>query len=142
MSITFKYVHVQRLDKTLWRAPFIPVHIHDANGRTIIVNALIDSGADTTVIPSDLAELLGLKQTEELETGGIGGKVKVKKTKLNFILKGEHERHSLLVPALVLQDANNSTPLLLGRNGFFEHFHITFKQDKEQMVLKKITPQR
>ncbi|RJQ20232.1 hypothetical protein C4580_04310 [Candidatus Woesearchaeota archaeon] len=140
MAIIFKYVRVSRPDKTLWKAPFIPAHIHDAHGRAIIVNALIDSGADTTVIPKDLAEVLGLKQTDTLETGGIGGKVNVRKTRLTFTLKGKHEHYPLTVPALVLQDATNSTPLLPGRNGFFEQFHITFKQDKEEIILKKTEP--
>jgi len=135
-------VHVSRPDKTLWRAPFIPLEVHEVNGRRIIINALVDSGADTTVIPKDPAEVLNLKQTDALETGGIGAKVHVRKTKLTFTLKGGHETYHLTVPALVLQDSNNSTPLILGRNGFFENFHVTFKQDREEIVLKKTEPKR
>jgi hypothetical protein len=46
------------------------------------------------------------------------------------------------VPALILQDPDADVPLLLGRHGFFENFHITFKQDEEKIVLKKINPRR
>jgi len=104
------------------------------------VIALIDSGADNTVVPKDLAELLGLKENVESETGGIGGKVKTKKSRLRFKIKNNRESYTLDVPVLVLQDKNADVPLLLGRHGFFEQFHITFKQDDEKIVLKKVSP--
>lgn len=138
MSIILKYVHIKRQDKTLWRAPIIPIFVHDKDGKLLIINALVDSGADNTVVPKALAELLGLKEEDQLETGGIGGKVTVKKSKMSITIKGIRESYSFVIPVLVLQDAENSVPLLLGRNGFFEHFHITFKQDEEKIILKKI----
>ena len=105
------------------------------------VVGLVDSGADTTVVPRDLADLLGMKENAaSTETGGIGGKVKVKRSRLHFMLEGNRERYSLDVPALILQDNDNDVPLLLGRHGFFEHFHITFKQDEQKVVLKRINP--
>lgn len=143
MPITFKYVHVPRPDGTLRKAPYIPIFVIDKAGKLVRVVALIDSGADFTIIPKDLAGLLGLKEDqEEANTGGIGGKVKVKRTHFNFDVIGSRERYSLSVPALILQDGGSDVPLLLGRNGFFENFHITFKQDEEKIVLKKINPLR
>ncbi|MBU0627865.1 MAG: retropepsin-like domain-containing protein, partial [Nanoarchaeota archaeon] len=98
-------------------------------------------GADTTVVPKDLAELLDLKEEGiDSETAGIGGTVNVKKSRLKFKIKGNRESYSLNVPALILQDSNADVPLLLGRHGFFEHFHITFKQNEEKIILKKISP--
>ncbi len=143
MSLIFRYIHVQRPDGTLRQAPFIPVHVRNKFGRLMKVVALLDSGADNTVIPKDLAELLGLKESkEESDTGGIGGKVKVKKSRLRFRLKGDRENYPLDVPALVLQDNGIDVPLILGRHGFFEYFEITFKQNKEKIVLKKISPNK
>ena len=85
--------------------------------------------------------MLGMKENAaSTETGGIGGKVKVKRSRLRFMLEGNRERYSLDVPALILQDNDNDVPLLLGRHGFFEHFHITFKQDEQKVVLKRINP--
>ena len=141
MSIIFRYVHVPRQDGTLRRAPFIPIIVRNKFGKTMNVVALLDSGADNTVIPKDLADVLGLKEHNvEAETGGIGGKVKVKKSRFSFRIKGVRESYSLDVPVLVLQEANMDVPLLLGRRGFFENFHITFKQNEEKIVLKKIQP--
>lgn len=139
----FRYVHVPRPDGTLRRAPYIPLKITNKFGKPMDVVALLDSGADTTVVPKDLAEVLGLKLEDlETETGGIGGKVRVKKSRLSFRISGGHESHSLSVPALVLQDENADVPLLLGRHGFFEQFEITFRQDAEKIILKKISPKK
>jgi hypothetical protein len=77
-----------------------------------------------------------LKEGEEIETGGIGGSVKVRKSKLNVIVKGRRESYPLNLDVLVLQN-KSPIPLIFGRNGFFEKFHITFKQDEEKIVLKK-----
>jgi len=107
------------------------------------VVALLDSGADTTVIPKDLAEILGIKEKPpDSETGGIGGKVKVNESRFRFKLQGNRESYSLDVPALVLQDPDADVPLLLGRHGFFENFHIIIKQNEEKIVLKKINPKK
>lgn len=143
MSIIFRYVHVPRADGTLRQAPFIPILVTNKFGRTMEIVALLDSGADNTVIPKDLAEILDLKEHEiEGETGGIGGKVKVRTSRLHFRIKGDREDYSLDVPALVLQNPDSDVPLLLGRHGFFEHFHITFKQDEEKIILKKTSPKK
>ena len=144
MAIIFRYVHIPRPDGTLRAAPFIPLTLRDSSDKQLRVIALLDSGADETVIPKDLAEVLGLKeQGDETDTGGIGGKVKVKKTRLSLrIGVGQRECYNLSIPALILQDKNQDVPLLLGRHGFFEHFHITFKQDEEKIVLTKINPRK
>ena len=139
MSIIFRYVHVQRADGTLRRAPYVPVWVRNNQGQLLQILALVDSGADFTVIPTDLAELLGLRQDAyATTTAGIGGKVDVKKTVFSFEIKNIREHYSLSVPALILQDQNSDVPLLLGRNGFFEEFHVTFKQHEEKIILKKI----
>lgn len=138
MAIIQRYVRVPRADGTLRRAPFVPVFLTCDDGKKILVHGLIDSGADNTVVPKKLANLLGLKERDELETGGVGGLVKVKNSKMNLTLVGKREKYSFDVSVLVLQDEGNTVPLLLGRNGFFEQFHITFRQNEEKIVLKKI----
>ena len=140
MAITFRYEKVPRRDGTLRKAPYIPIYVRIKEGKLIKVVALLDTGADTTVIPNDLAEVLGLKQTESLETGGIGGKTKVKKSRLTLEIKGEHEKHQLTIPVLVLQNRSEDVPLILGRSGFFENFNIIIRQNEEKITLKKIQP--
>lgn len=143
MAITFRYANVPRPDGTLRHAPYVPIYIQDKKGKQIRIVSLIDSGADDTVVPKDLAILLGLSEKgNETETAGIGGRVRVKESRLSLSVRGEHEQYSFEIPVLILQDENINVPLLLGRHGFFEHFHITFKQDQQKIVLKKIQPTR
>jgi len=138
MALLFRYVHVPRSDKTLRHAPFIPVLAHSAEGKLLEIIALVDSGADNIVIPRDLAEILGLKLGDALETAGIGGKVPVRKASFTFTVKQGREAHSVTATALVLMDSGQDIPLILGRNGFFEQFDITFRQKEEKLVLKKV----
>jgi hypothetical protein len=91
-----------------------------------------------------LAVLLGLeeKASETETTAGIGGHVEVTRANCSFVIKGKHESHTITLNALVIQDVDSPVPPLLGRNGFFEHFHITFKQNEEKLILKKVAPNR
>jgi len=144
MAIIFKYVHVPRKDGTLRRAPYIPIFVNNKEGKLIRLVALIDSGADYSIVPKDLAIFLGLKEHDvgEGKTSGIGGDVNVRGSTLRFAVKGDRENYPLEVPVLILQDENLDVPLLLGRNGFFEEFEITFKQNEEKIYLKKINPNK
>ena|SRR3989338_2550865 len=142
MALIFKYAHVPRKDGSLRQAPYLPIYAKNRFGQTMRILALIDSGADSTVIPKDLAMLLGLGGKEYGKTGGIGGEVKVKYSRFRFNVIGNRERYSLDVPALILDQENSDVPLLLGRHGFFENFHITFRQNEEKIILKRIQPKR
>ena len=138
MAIIFRYEHVPRPDGTLRKAPYIPIYARTADGRLIKVVALLDTGADTTVVPKDLAEVLGLKEGKEQDTGGIGGNTKVKQSRMQFVIKGQHEEHRLSIPVLILQNRKADVPLLLGRSGFFENFNITIRQNEEKITIKKV----
>lgn len=100
--------------------------------------ALLDSGADISVIPKDVAELLGLDMTGETEKAtGIGGKVPAVQTTLNIELGKPHEMHQFNIPVkIILSDNDEEIPILLGRAGFFDRFVIIFDQKDEKVVLK------
>ncbi|MFH1589723.1 MAG: hypothetical protein ABIB43_04115 [archaeon] len=87
MTIVFRYIHIQRPDGTLKKAPYIPVYLRNKDGKLIKVAGLLDSGADNTIVPEDLAIILGLKEEESSAsiTKGIGGDVKT--TSSRFILE-------------------------------------------------------
>lgn len=123
MALVFRYASLLRSDGTLHHAPIIKVFAHTVEGRFIEVAALVDSGADSTVVPADLAVVLGLSLGEEIKTGGLGGMVLARKSMLSFTLAKGREKYVLTAPALVLVD-NVDVPLILGRNGFFEQFHV------------------
>ena len=139
MSITFRYLHIRRKDGTLKEAPYIPVFLRNKDNKLIRLAGLLDSGADNTIVPEDLAKILGLKEEKnsEDETKGIGGKVRTAKSRLHLRVKNERESYILEIPVLILKDDSSNVPLLLGRQGFFEHFDITFRQNEKKIVLKK-----
>ena len=142
MSIIFRYIHIARPDGTLKKAPYIPIYLRNKEGKVIQVAGLLDSGADNTVIPEDLAKVLGLKEEKNSAdvTKGIGGNVKTTSSTIHLTIKNEHEKYSLDIPVLILKDDKSEVPLLLGRQGIFEHFDITFRQNDEKIVLKKVKP--
>jgi len=83
MPIIYRYGHVPRKDGTLRHAPFIPIVVKNKFGQAMKVIGLVDSGADNTVVPKDLADLLGIKgDSTTTEIGGIGGKVNVKRSRM------------------------------------------------------------
>ncbi|RJQ17150.1 hypothetical protein C4573_03795 [Candidatus Woesearchaeota archaeon] len=90
MALVFKYKPIKR-QHILKKAPFIPVFIESTQGTLYEFMGLIDSGADNTVIPYDLAVLLGLDLGEEKLTRGIGGSAKARTSSCLFSFKNDWE---------------------------------------------------
>ena len=137
MTLNFKYKTVKRPDGSETRTPSIPIILH---GETIKFNTigLIDSGADISAISKDLADLLGINLGNNVISAfGIGGKVDSIESKLKLTLEKGHESYFLEIPVKVIL-GNFDFPILLGREGFFEEFVISFHQSQEKVTLKKI----
>lgn len=93
----------------------------------------IDSGADVTLIPLSLGELLGFKIEDEKieEVGGIRGAVPVIYKKWQIKI-GEGVFPILLAWALI-----EEVPPLLGRADVFDNFEVTFKQKQGLIIFEK-----
>lgn len=137
MTLVFRYMDKYEAGK-LWKAPLVPVHIQDRNGNVLKIDALIDSGSDNIVVPKRLAMLLDLKEQEMSTSEGIGGTVETRKSQMVITIKNGDEVYALQLPVMILQDETSDIPLLLGRTGFFDHFHITFKHNQETIILEKV----
>jgi len=137
MSLTFKYKRVKRQNNTEIKSPSIPITISGSGGRYQFI-ALLDSGADISVIPKDVAELLNLNiDGKKEEAKGIGGKVPAVQTTLNLEVGKPHEIYQFNIPVkVILTDSGEELPILLGRAGFFDKFVITFDQRNEKVILK------
>ena len=61
----------------------------------MIVQALIDSGADGVIIPKIMAEFFGLEEGAISKSQGIGGVVHVKKSRITLTVKNEGESYTL-----------------------------------------------
>lgn len=137
MAITFKYKLIERPEplKPI-RSPSVPITLAGPKD-SIDVVALVDSGADTSAIPRGIAEILGLDLSGERENIiGIGGKSPAVKTLARITIQRGHERYSFPLKVYVLLEAEDF-PILVGRQGFFENFDVTFRENDKKLILKK-----
>jgi hypothetical protein len=137
MAMTFKYKISKRPDGSEIKTPSIPIKIFGSN-ISFDTFSLLDSGADISVIPKNLAELLGINiEGEKTSAFGIGGKVECVERKIIIYISKGHENYTLTIPVKVIL-GNYSFPVLLGRQGFFEEFIIAFDQGLQKITLKKV----
>jgi hypothetical protein len=98
---------------------------------------LLDSGADISAMPKDVAEILGLDLSGKKEPAfGIGGQVSAVPTSVNVSIEKGHERYNFRIPVKVIL-GNYDFPVLLGRAGIFDKFKITFDHSNEKVFLKR-----
>ncbi|MEK6898887.1 MAG: aspartyl protease family protein [Nanoarchaeota archaeon] len=139
MALSFKYKSIQRPNGIGVKSPVIPVVLSGNGSIKQEFVALIDSGADLSVIPEDVAELLNLNLKKTIEKSrGIGGEVDVKNTEMNLSIKKGHESYTFSIPVQVVL-GDSKIPPLLGRRGFFDKFRITFDQANFSISLKRNT---
>lgn len=94
---------------------------------------LFDSGADCTMLQKSHGELLGLdfKHLPTVIVRGIGGRdIKACKSAVTLRIDGR-----VLPPIPCLYADSDKTPLLLGREGFFDLFSITLDNRRKRIVL-------
>ncbi len=134
MSLSFRYKAVKRPDSTIVKTPSIPIILHGTEPFNTL--ALLDSGADMSVLPLPIAEILGLDMSgEKLPAYGIGGIVESVQTKVVVTIEKGHEHYNFSLPVKIVL-GKYDFPMLLGRAGFFDRFIITFYHAGEKIVLK------
>lgn len=118
-------------------AAFLPVQIslHSANSpRTKRFEALIDSGAARCLYHASLAAAIGLdlKSGEVEALSGIGG------TDISWL--HDITLYTFGGPIKMRAGFKENLPIaaLLGMNGFFDHFNITFEGAAQNCILDRI----
>src|SRR3989344_672035 len=128
MAMSFKYKAIKRPNGELVKLPLIPVAITGKSSIKVEVGALIDSGADISIVPKDIAEFLVINLDGEKDRyKGIGGEVDVINTILQINIQKGHESYDFQIPAQVIL-TDEKIPFLLGRTKFFDEFQILFDQ--------------
>ncbi len=138
MTISFNYKKVDRpppLEPDY--SPMLPVTLQYKD-KSVDVLALLDSGADTLVVPKGIAEILGIDLSGQKETVIGIGKAEAIDTTIDLILQHKYNKYHIRAEAKVILTANDSFPVLLGRADFFEAFHITFKENEKKVSLKHV----
>ena len=112
--------------------PSIPISIVGPDQR-VDVMALIDSGADISLFPYSIAELIGapldLKELREIHGLGQSGVPYILGTATMVI--AESEMTARVAWALI-----DEAPLVLGRLDVFESFVIEFREYEDRIVIE------
>jgi hypothetical protein len=134
MALTFRYK--KRADGSYF--PHVPLTLHGEI--TVDIVAFVDSGADVSIMPKSLADAIGVKRHEKSEVVGLGGKKEGVHASLNCSLATGHEPYRFRISVVIIDDEElaKDVPLVLGREGFFEHFEITFREKEKRLILKKV----
>ena len=115
------------------KIPLIPVAFIGESGRKTIY-ALLDSGADTIIIPLELAKELGVRLKEMSEPiRGVGGTTKGYEGYVFFELGiGERKRPygEIFVRACELKNI-----IIVGRKPVFDDYKIEFLQFDNKIIL-------
>ena len=100
---------------------------------------IIDSGADSSIMPKEVAEVLSIdmEKLEEDEIITVNGQiVKVKRAYFDVSFKDLRESKIInKVPFHISLD-NSLKDIVIGRAGIFDHFTVTFEQMYKRVGLK------
>lgn len=138
MVLNYNYHQLPNKKGQNVKTPTIPVILKGRSVTSIEVRALIDSGADVSVIPKALAEFLDLDLSGETDKSyGLSGEVNVKNTKMEISLGKGHEQYTFKIPVQVIL-TGEEPPIILGRNGFFDKFIVSINEPNQKIKLKRV----
>jgi hypothetical protein len=141
MALTYHYRILPGKKGSPVKTPSIPICFKGHSALNIDAVALVDSGADCSVIPMGLAEVLNLDLSgPRQDSFGLGGKLQCIESSVSISIKQKHEKYDLKLPILVSED--DSVPIILGRNVFFDTFKIIFDGRNQKLFLKHYTSRK
>ena len=101
--MNFKYKINKRPFEDNTKTPSIPISLKGNGNSSFEFIALVDSGADLSVIPQDVAELLGLDLTgKKQKVRGIGGWLESIEEKIILNISKGHENYNFIIPVKII----------------------------------------
>lgn len=141
-ALTFKYIKDQHKGIVVAR-PRVEIRLRNGDN-SFKLAMLVDSGADVTLIPLEVAEILELDLSSKnmIESSSASGKFQTIGREVNAeLIKGTRNIDLGLMPVRVsLQKSHegmSNSHSLLGRSHFFKKFDITFRENTFKIILKK-----
>ncbi len=135
MSFNFKYRPIILRGGSKIYRPLIPITFNGSKS-SFDALAILDSGSDITIIPKEIAEVIGIDCKNENSISGISGSpIKAKEGKVNVIFGKDREIYSFDIPVLIPD--KEGLAVIVGRAGFFQQFKITFDEYKERIEFRK-----
>jgi len=126
--IKFKYA--TRRDR---KFPIIPITLIKENVK-IDIDGLIDSGANISVFREEIAECLEIviEDGDEILLQGLGGRIVGYIHELRVRVDDEEFPCKIVFSKELTVGLN-----ILGREGFFEYFQVTFNEAAKEVILEK-----
>lgn len=113
--------------------PIIPVRLHYKNF-FVILEAIIDSGADWCIFDAGLLDILKLPLGSQTKFFGAGKEpLRGFKSKVNLTIAGEDFKTEVLFSP----DLGRHSYGILGQKGFFDNFKVCFDKQKQRI---EVTP--
>lgn len=125
-------------EQTIVYRPVIPIRITGNNG-TAVFYGLLDTGADETLLPSKIADLVGIKVDESQASTvmSASGEMKVAYGKVMIEVGHGKQRYGWRATVGIVQQPWQEA--LLGHIGFLRYFDATFMGAKREIKLKRNT---
>lgn len=139
MTLIYHFKKLPGKKGALIKTPSIPITFGSSSSLKLSEIALVDSGADCSIIPFGLAEVLNLDLSgdKSVSWGLSGEPIECIETKVKLNFGNSQENYSFEIPVLV--SPNDNCPVILGRKGFFERFKISFTARQGILTLKKLS---
>ena len=129
--MTFPYVNL--LDGS--SMPVIPVTLGRGD-RYVVTEALIDSGSANGIFDAQFAKALGISSlhsgTKRIFEGISGHRIAGYQHSVNLIVGGKRIPHVMIAFS---EDMPDNSVNILGQQGFFELFPITFNYRKKEITI-------
>lgn len=126
--ILFPYRKEKSPSGTIYR-PVAKIKLFGPNTIQLEQSFYIDSGADCSLIPFGVGEILGLKTKGRAQRiGGIGGFIEIFHSRVKMSI-GNFQFYCLLAWA-----QTERVPCLLGREDVFDHFNVLFNQKQKRVA--------
>ena len=133
--LTFKF-REDKVGNEIFARPFVSLKLSSPYGEAEVF-ALIDSGADRTIIPSYFAEELHLEIGHRIETRGLGGVAEGYESTITIKFSDIQGEREVIedVPVYVLDDFED---VIIGRKKIFEMFRVIFEQLNNRILLERM----
>ena len=120
--------------------PIVPVTFKYKDKKTPVIESLLDSGGDFIVLPMPIARFLQLDLTPACDVDTAGGTSSLYHTKLDMLIGREHQCIHYKDQEIHVS-CRDDIPVLLGRTPVFDDHEITFKKQKQQLIMNPISHQ-
>jgi hypothetical protein len=110
------------------KRPIVEVELSHGNQQRKFL-ALIDSGADQIMMPAAIAEALGIDCEQCPRRTSLGVSMEpIEGFVSHLTFRIAHQVDAFDAPVVFI---DTDVPVLLGREGFFDHYRVKFEQDHD-----------